>query len=1044
MPQDNEQEVRLQFLEEAQDYLDQIESGLLGLGNQGVNPQQIDAMLRAAHSLKGGGAMMGFATLSHLSHRLEGFFKVLKVGKPDAVDAALERLLLSSLDGLRQVVALNRQGLDMEETGLAQTVTPVFDQLHDRLGDPQPENETSLLSSEVGEDMCVLLFESEVEGCLQRLEAILAHPDKPCLVEEVQIAAQELSGLAEMLDLQRFYGLCQSVTQLLEQASFPDEKESIAQLAIQEWRRSQVMVLVGQATVIPTEVDLTLLPTAVPQSSSPPHPEIPSSHPEDQHQSELVEQPQELTVEAVTQESSFDALPESLEIEALELFSSLESLATDDEAQVSPEPISPEAVAPQNAQNIRQAESQEAAQSFAQATSPPDLEKAELAQDSKSEHQTIRVSVKQLNQLGELFGELLIERNGLSLQLDQIRGLIDLLNRRVATLKQSNVQLRAAYDKVATDTIGVPQVPQLVTAGTSHDATQMLNNGTTGIADPAPSLDGIANFSNRFDLLEMDRYSELHLLSQELMETAVQIQEVTGDINTNLEDAERTTRQLTRTSKQLQARMTQVRMRPLSDLLNRFPRLLRELSLQHGKQVELKIIGGSTLIDRSILAALNDPLIHLLRNAFDHGIEDPETRIARGKSPRGVIEVQAAYRGNQTIVTVRDDGSGINLEKIKDRATKMGLDQADIEAASDSQLLDLIFEPGFSTATQLTDLSGRGVGMDVVRTNLQQLGGSITVNTKPEEGTTFTITVPFTLSVVRVLLVESGNLLLAFPTAAIEEIMLLQPDQVLTHVDRDVLKWQDSVVPLIRLHQCLDFTRNPKLLDIDATPIINAPTVLMVAHGDELFAIEVDRYWGEQEVTIRQVEGNLALPPGFAGCTILGDGRIVPLVDAPALLDWLDERQAFSSQGQDPRHPLTHSPSEPKVKLPSGSTTEHPLVMVVDDSINVRRFLALTLKKAGYQVVQAKDGQHALEKLQAGLPVQAVVCDIEMPRLDGYGFLAHANANPDFKDIPVLMLTSRSGDKHRQLALRLGAKAYFSKPFREKELLETLRQLTRG
>jgi chemosensory pili system protein ChpA (sensor histidine kinase/response regulator) len=527
------------------------------------------------------------------------------------------------------------------------------------------------------------------------------------------------------------------------------------------------------------------------------------------------------------------------------------------------------------------------------------------------------------------------------------------------------------------------------------------------------------------------------------MESMVQIQEVTTDLQTNLEDTERSARDLNRTSKLMQSSLTQLRMRPISDLLNRFPRALREMELKYGKQVELKVRGGGTLIDRTILEALNDPLLHLFRNAFDHGIEAPATRQTVGKPEKGSIEISAAYRGNQTVITIRDDGRGIDLDKIRAKALKMGLDESDLKAASKNDLLELIFMPGFSTAEHITDLSGRGVGMDVVRTNLQQIRGEIQVDTQLEVGTTFTITVPFTLSVVRVLLVESGEMLLAFPTSAVEEMLRLKNEDILQTVGKEVLNWEGSMVPLIRLSQWFQFSHSHRIADTEAIPVIDDQSVLLIAQGDDLVGILVDRYWGEQEVTIRQVEGTLAMSPGFSGCTILGDGRVVPLVDAIALLRWIDNN-GDTGHSQNLSHALStlESDSGSAIAPTKNDYIDKTTILVVDDSINVRRFVAMTLEKAGYRVEQAKDGQDALDKLKGGLVVQAVVSDIEMPRLDGYGFLAHVKSDPNCQNLPIIMLTSRSGEKHRQIAMNLGASAYFSKPFREPELLKTIQQLT--
>ncbi|NEQ27970.1 MAG: response regulator, partial [Microcoleus sp. SIO2G3] len=350
------------------------------------------------------------------------------------------------------------------------------------------------------------------------------------------------------------------------------------------------------------------------------------------------------------------------------------------------------------------------------------------------------------------------------------------------------------------------------------------------------------------------------------------------------------------------------------------------------------------------------------------------------------------------------------------------------------ELLSLIFEPGFSTKEQVTELSGRGVGMDVVRSNLRQVRGEITVDTQAGQGTTFTISVPFTLSVARVLLAESSGMLLAFPTDVVEEMSVLESDRLVPTANGEAIGWQGGLVQLVRLGQWLRFNCPRQVEGLDTPPVISVPTVLMVNQGGQMVALQVDRCWGEQEVAIRRVEGNLPMPPGFSNCTILGDGRVVPLVNMPDLLHWLATAPA-------PTAPMLPIAAPMLLSIGPASIGRKPTILVVDDSINVRRLLALTLEKAGYEVAQAKDGEDALEKLSAGLPIQAVICDIEMPRLDGYGFLARAKANPAFEHIPIAMLTSRSSDKHRQLAMSLGATAYFSKPYNEQTLLQTLERL---
>jgi two-component system, chemotaxis family, sensor histidine kinase and response regulator PixL len=396
------------------------------------------------------------------------------------------------------------------------------------------------------------------------------------------------------------------------------------------------------------------------------------------------------------------------------------------------------------------------------------------------------------------------------------------------------------------------------------------------------------------------------------------------------------------------------------------------------------------------------------------------------------------------MITISDDGNGINLDKIRARALAMGLDSELLAAASEDDLLSLIFEAGFSTAQQVTALSGRGVGMDVVRNNLKEIRGDIRVDTTAGKGTTFTLTVPFTLSVARILLVESNSMLLAFPTDVIEEMVLLESESVFAISGGEVLKWFGELIPLIRLGDWLTFNCPRKVVMPEGVPSIDAPTVLMISQGERLVALQIERCWGEQEVAVRQVNGPFSLPEGMSSCTILGDGKVVPMVEPNSLLRWIDAQGdvgKVSGKGGSSIYPFGSLFAIEHPAPQVVSVIEKETILVVDDSINVRRFLALALEKAGYLVEQAKDGQDAVEKLLGGLLVNAVICDIEMPRLDGYGFLARIKSEPGFSDLPVAMLTSRSGDKHRQLAMTLGASAYFPKPYNERDLLATLRGL---
>ncbi len=1142
---DQEQQVKLQFLDEATDYLDTLESGLLGLGTGAVADKQLDGLLRAAHSIKGGAAMMGYKTLAGLGHHLEDYFKIIQYGKAAAPDAQIEQLMLATVDKLRQIVALNRQGKDADTAWLEEWVNPLFAQLRDRLGEFNPEDEANMLASESGEDILGFMFETEVERSLTQLEEAGDGDSSTSLFDELIVTGEELGGLAEMLELPALATLCQSVQQHL--TAQPHRVREIAALAIAGWRRTQALVMIGQLGNLPEEIELPGSGIISIKESQ----EIPESYqadtpgfnfneaetlpgwgddfnvneaavvaiseaetiPEwsninldeiDPNQNRELVDLQDFSVDppltiadlggeqladsvqfgahsgadnfntladpfaefTSSVPPAFSTITASDELEAIELEEldtkehGVESISQDSVAidEESPEIVDafemldlsgdlsfdsdiPELFSelsgflPDVAQkdvssavfNIPSKPkvdylAQEAADLLSALDAAPEVIDESHHHNSDNQgaassnptvqvvEQTIRVATKQLEEIGDLFGELTIDRNGLNLHLQGLRQLVINLQLKVRQLEQSNFNLSEAYAASAVD---------------KQDPTAQSFQANSSLS---------SEFTSELDLLEFDRYSELHVLSQEVMDTTVQIEELTTDLDLQLNDAERTNRDLNRTAKQLQTGLTQVRMRPISELFNRFPRAIRNLSIEHSKPIDLQLKGGNTLIERSILEALNDPLMHLVRNGFDHGIEPTDVRLANGKSATGKIEISATYRGNQTVISIKDDGGGIDLDKIRAKVKKMGMDDKEIAKFKDSELIDLIFEPGFSTAAKVTDLSGRGVGMDVVRTNIRALRGDISVDTKLGQGSTFTITVPFTLSVVRVLLVEVNGLWLAISSNIVEEIILLRPENIISTAGQKMLQWDDFTVRLIQPNQYLHLPEFTTQLATASVPTIDCPTVLMIDQGQDVVALQIDKFWGEQEVTIRQPLGSLKMPPGFTGCTILGDGRIVPLLDAIEFIRWVDGDVATAKAATSTLNFLDDdSKTTPTI-------VQKSRILIVDDSINVRRFVALTLEKAGYLVEQAKDGQEAVEKLQSGIQVQAVVCDVEMPRMDGYGFLATVKGLAPYKHIPVLMLTSRSGDKHRKIAMNLGASGYFAKPFKEQELLATLTQ----
>ncbi|PSB00808.1 hybrid sensor histidine kinase/response regulator [Merismopedia glauca] len=1030
---DNEKKIPLKFLDESEDCCDRIESTVLGLANTIPNPQELDLALRAAHSVKGGAAMMGFAPLSHVAHQLEDFFKILRVRyHSKSINTEVETLLLQGVDCLRQVGNLHRRGQLVSEVWLSTQSQLIFDRLRQHLGDLRPEDEDALLSQEGDVDPAILLFESGVQEALDRLEGQLESLSATQLLEELQATADELSDFGRMARLDRFVNLCQSV----KSHSQSIDRTQVVQLtrqSLQVWRRSHSLVVLGRFEKIPSELTEVALVSIAALDKL-----------------EFVGLPAlEKNISGMEEFAGVDFSLLQSEITNLNLDTEGEFNPVFDEIQPPPELFSElaDCEIPELSDFLRSDGDYFASlpdvTNFLIENQPPteliselaNLEIPELPSISGSNdqlntpvvtptveaiapnRQTVRVPVEYLQQFHNIFGQLILERNAIDLRLGEIQKYTGLLRKRMQHLESSNRELRQWYDRAATEGL----IP------TTEDRKSLSNP-----ANPPTSPTQISS-PEKFDLLEMDRYNDLHVVSQDQIETIVQLQEVTADIELSLQEMTRSVSSLNQTTRILQKNVTRTQMLPFADVVKRFPRLIRDLSVQFGKSVTLKILGEHTGIDRAILENLSDPLMHLVRNAFDHGIEDPATRLAAGKPEQGTIVLEATQRSGETIITISDDGGGIQLDRIRDRLQQIGLSAEEVSKMPESDLLEAIFEPGFSTATNVTELSGRGVGMDVFGTNIKEIRGDIRVKSQPGRGTTFKIRVPFALSILRVMLLERAGFLFAVSVDSVKEIIRFQPDLLTT--DGTKISWQSQVIPVVALERGISFGRTHRPFQLPGIPTISQPTVLVVGEDQLSTAFYIDRFWGEQEVTLRAIDSPMPLTPGFGNSIILGDGRVVPLVDLMELAGWMSANSDSPANLTPPTRKIERS-------LDSiGERTQTDPILVIDDSINVRRYLAVMLEKEGYQVEQAKDGQEAVDKLLGGLVVQAAICDIEMPRLDGYGVLEALRSQTAFTDLPIVMLTSRNSEKHRMLAMNLGASAYFSKPYTEPELLGTLRSL---
>ena len=662
----------------------------------------------------------------------------------------------------------------------------------------------------------------------------------------------------------------------------------------------------------------------------------------------------------------------------------------------------------------------------------PAQQKPEDILTNPTPYLSVTVDLDRLERMNNLVGELAINRNSLSLQNEQLQGTVQELLRWFERFQKMANHLAHLSDQML---VGASSSGSIV----SHPGFLSAIGG---------QWQRTMEHAN-FDSLEMDSYGKLHSLLQDTLEEMMPLEEIVGDVALLAGQSSQTLEGQRQMIGHLRDDLMWARMLPLSKILSRFPRTLRDLSTTYQKPVDLKLSGTGVLVDKAALEKLYDPLLHLLRNAFDHGIELPEVRRQLFKPERGQIEIRAYHQGSQTVIEVRDDGQGIHLERIRSRALELGLLSSEqLAGISKDRLLGLLFEPGFSTASQVSEISGRGVGLDVVRSQMRSLKGTVTVTTTPGQGTTFTLRIPLTLTIAKLLVCLVGMSAYALPADSIEEILIPKADQVKRSGKQRFLHWRERILPIFHLSELLDYAvplpESIQSLALTAVPSPEdwAPPLLLIRQDHQFLALEIDRLVTEQELVIKPFGAAIAPPSYIYGCTILGDGSLIPVIDGAALIDqMLGQGKSVSTTLSDlSAASPTKTGSTDKTKV-STLATKSPLVLIVDDSIVLRQTLSLTLQRAGYQVQQARDGREAIEQLQQNSSIQIVVCDIEMPNMNGFEFLTHRRQDPLLSKIPVVMLTSRSSEKHRRLATQLGASAYFTKPYLEPEFLASIKTI---
>jgi two-component system, chemotaxis family, sensor histidine kinase and response regulator PixL len=707
-------------------------------------------------------------------------------------------------------------------------------------------------------------------------------------------------------------------------------------------------------------------------------------------------------------------------------------IAVSDPARSNSNPLAPNSSDPTPSDSTRSAQtstSESSAESSANLRTDlgtyakaPALQSKPLAANT-----TLKIDLQRIDRLNNRIGELVTQENSAILQVRQLSGVVTNIQQRFGQFERIHQALQTWTDRNLSDRIRLGQSasPVMSKAASDKDPTNLPSGLTTSLVD--------------FDALQFDSYTPVFTLTQEIIEELAQLGESVQDLNQMIQQAQQIQRKKMNTLKQAQNDLLWARMLPVGDILQRFPRMVRDLSSKYKKPVQVRLVGTSTLVDKAVLEKLYDPLVHLVRNAFDHGIESPEQRQAESKPAEATIEIRAYHRGNQTYLEVRDDGKGIDPEVIRNKAIEKGLMSPE-EAAqlSTEELYLFLFVPNFSTASQVSELSGRGVGLDSVRANLKRLKGEITLQSKIGKGTTFVMRLPLTLTIANLLVFKLQSRLMAVSMDTLVSILTVTPDEIETLQGQRFYRWDDQLIPIcppnvFAQHYPLPTNEYELLPNVTLPQSNNKIPLIVVSGASEVIALQIEQIIQEQELVIKPFGKMVPAPNYIYGCTVLGDGTLVPVLDGQALIT---HRQLINSQVDlDPQQPNT-------VALPE--QTAATKILVVDDSLTTRNSLAAMLKKAGYMPIPAKDGRDALERLEQMSDIRAIFCDMEMPRMNGLEFLTHCRKDYSKQALPVIMLTSRSSEKHRQIATHLGANDYLTKPFLEEKVRQTLLDVLRA
>ncbi len=956
------------FLQEAPEFLEVLEQGLLSI-RQGWDVKELNNLMRAAHSIKGCAASVGLKSIEQISHQLEDVFRAL-YHRQSPIDEELEELLFMAYDCLQMPmqyeIQRNRSQIDAEQ------------------------NQASIVWSESSpDDRDSIDWVAQSMPIFDKLKVRLASEmaaDNSSMpsVEELGIDIVEVIFSGDVAQgVQHLASLLKATPDVLT-----------GELRAQ----TEVFVGVGELTNLP---GFRSIADAVLQA--------------------LDRNPAEVTTIAKVAVRDFKAAYQLVingdRTQGGQISDRLLKLSTQDVVKPASNLSTPVTSIPIQAPTTTQSLVKTLVKTLAQTPVQTKTQTAERIQKAQNAEPSapvlssvLRVDRHRFDRLSAHVGDLVTYESSEQLQQKQLNSIIHSIHYRIEQFEKIQSALQEMSEQTEKQKSLSPK-PQLKSSRSKESLS-------------AASITQILS-----DPLQFDTYSPLQNLTQTATEELACLKEVVQDLVLLSSKKKQQQRRRLQTLHQTQNDLLWIRMLPIEQILQRFPRMVRDLCIQHDKNVSVHLIGSGTLIDKAVLEKLFDPLVHLVRNAFDHGVEVPQKRQAQGKPAEATIEIKAYHRGNLTYVEISDDGNGIDLEKIKDKAIAMNLTTRErVNALKLEEILEFIFEPGFSTAIQVSELSGRGVGLDSVRENMRSLKGDVQVFSEMNHGTMFRLTFPLTLTIADLLIFQIKNHLFSITVDSLSEILVVDRSSIEVIDHQSFYRDGDELIMIADaetlLHQYpLPTTIDTQLPNIDLPQKGDIP-LLLIESGDDIIALKVDQIIQRQEQVIKPFNSFVPLPEYLYGCTVLGNGQLVPVLDSRAFIHHSHQRSPIVQA--DDQLPL------------SSSIPEAPTLLVIDDTLTMRELLSYSLTQLGFRCLTARDGREALHVLEQAGNVAGVFTDLEMPVMNGFEFLQECRLHHPKETLPIVVLSSRNGQKHRDLAQQLGANDYLTKPFLEHQLIQVL------